>query len=288
MTPFHRLLLVGFTLCLVGGCANAGPRAAPRDSHGDASASVEDAGSAPDASSPADAGRRRSEREDGGVAPYDAGTGCTLGETRRCYEGDPEQAGIGQCHYGTQTCVEQGEFGGRYGPCTGSGSPAEEICDNDLDENCDGTPDDGCATYGYGAWTTWDLCSEACGGGEQTRTRPCLDQDGTEVDCELCGGECEERRSCNEQVCEPTTCGSMTQWQECSIRSYVDGVHGDDSSPSACADSCGEMAAGCAKYIQYPSSAVCVCHDMVGIMDAEGSFAPDNRHGWSIHSANCF
>jgi hypothetical protein len=45
----------------------------------------------------------------------------------------------GTCRAGSQTCAA-----GTWGTCTGEVGPAPERCGNGLDENCNGTADDGC------------------------------------------------------------------------------------------------------------------------------------------------
>jgi hypothetical protein len=148
--------------------------------------------------------------------------------------------------------------------------------------------DEDCATHTYGDWSAWNACSEPCGGGTQSRMRECLDGAAV-VDCALCGGNCQESRACNERVCDgpPTTCGAMMQWRQCSVRSYVPGIHGDNSSATACAQSCGAKSAGCASYIVYPTSTVCVCHDTPGLQEPTFPFERTNTMGNTIYGANC-
>lgn len=79
--------------------------------------------------------------DDGGVldAPsVDAGEGCIEGADREC----PGNSDIGVCTPGTQTCVS-----GLWGECIGAILPSLEEC-NGLDDDCNGTPDDGASENG--------------------------------------------------------------------------------------------------------------------------------------------
>jgi hypothetical protein len=72
---------------------------------------------------------------------------CTLGDSQACFPGALAQRGVGACLDGTQACVgdPSGEFG-EWGPCDGAITAATEVCEaGNLDEDCNGTPNDGCA-----------------------------------------------------------------------------------------------------------------------------------------------
>lgn len=74
----------------------------------------------------------------------DDGCNCQPGRVSSCYRGPVASRGKGQCADGTMTCVGSGEFG-KWGPCTGDVLPAAEVCDpGGMDENCNGTPNEGC------------------------------------------------------------------------------------------------------------------------------------------------
>ncbi len=77
----------------------------------------------------------------------DEGCTCTGGQTQQCFSGPPWLAGKASCTYGTQTCIQSGEFGS-WGPCVGDGKDCtgnpEEICFNNIDDDCDGEIDEGC------------------------------------------------------------------------------------------------------------------------------------------------
>ncbi len=65
-----------------------------------------------------------------------------------CAMGDEEPCGIdtGICRKGTRACQ-----GGQWGECRGSTEPEEEEnCDDDLDNDCNGSVNDGCACAGDG------------------------------------------------------------------------------------------------------------------------------------------
>jgi len=82
------------------------------------------------------------DNECNGVA--DNGCACVPGQTQRCYDGAPAQAGRGVCVWGMQTCQGTGEFGD-WGACTGAGRPQPVECGRMMDFRCNGNIDEGCA-----------------------------------------------------------------------------------------------------------------------------------------------
>jgi hypothetical protein len=60
---------------------------------------------------------------------------CEPGDADECYDGMPVTLDVGACHGGSRTCGVTGT----WGTCTGQTLPGDEICDNDIDEDCDGS-----------------------------------------------------------------------------------------------------------------------------------------------------
>ena len=71
----------------------------------------------------------------------DDGCVCAPGATAACYDGPAGTEGVGVCAAGTMTCVADGSG---YGACGGSVGPSAETCGDGLDNDCDGTVDEGC------------------------------------------------------------------------------------------------------------------------------------------------
>lgn len=78
----------------------------------------------------------------------DEGCSCSIGTQQPCFGGTPSQSTLPNCVKGTQNCSASGEFG-QWGTCTGwncgPATPPPEICNNGVDEDCDGVIDDGCS-----------------------------------------------------------------------------------------------------------------------------------------------
>ena len=79
---------------------------------------------------------------------------CTLGEERECYDGPEETRNIGACSSGRQVCSSVG-----WSPCTNQILPAAEACEpNEMDEDCNGVPDDD-VDHDQDGWT---FCGGDC------------------------------------------------------------------------------------------------------------------------------
>jgi hypothetical protein len=118
------------------------------------------------------------------VAPFWAAGGCgsrtglaELGpDDEPCEPGEPAACGsnVGACRPGTKVCLDDETFG----PCLGAIEPVREAC-NGVDDDCDGTVDDG-----------FDL-GEACDGPDSDR---CADDVMT---CEGCTAGPNDLEMCN-------------------------------------------------------------------------------------------
>lgn len=63
---------------------------------------------------------------------------CTPGDTMPCYQGPPNTLGVGACQGGTATCLATGDG---WGTCVGQVLPTNELCADNIDQNCDGLVD---------------------------------------------------------------------------------------------------------------------------------------------------
>lgn len=169
-----KKLLVAVLVCLVG-CGGAVP--------GDGGAG--DAGTA-----------------DAGGNGADASTTCAPASTRDCYNGPANTAGVGVCLRGKQTCDVNGEWGSE---CVGEVVPSNELCDG-LDNDCDGTPDNGEPEAGAACSTglpgVCDPGLTKCSGGQlsctQTEFPSAETCDGLDNDC---NGVIDDSESLEGQSC---------------------------------------------------------------------------------------
>lgn len=78
------------------------------------------------------------------------------GDCSECSDGDEQTCGldIGACQEGSQTCS-----GGFWGTCEGGITPVPEVCNDNLDNNCDGEVNEGCVNQGQPCTTFPCTCT---------------------------------------------------------------------------------------------------------------------------------
>ncbi|MCB9644711.1 MAG: hypothetical protein H6728_16680 [Myxococcales bacterium] len=77
-----------------------------------------------------------------GLADDKCNETCTSGQSRECYSGAESTRNVGICKAGNQLCIN-----GTWSECQGEVLPTKEICDDKLDNDCNGKIDD-CLTPG--------------------------------------------------------------------------------------------------------------------------------------------
>ncbi len=73
----------------------------------------------------------------GGSCTADPGEACDPGAVEDCYSGADGTDGVAACHGGTRRCLDSGY----WSSCSGEVTPTQDICGNNIDEDCDGTAD---------------------------------------------------------------------------------------------------------------------------------------------------
>ncbi len=120
----------------------------------------------------------------------DDGCPCQPGRVGPCFRGPPSARGVGLCADGTMTCFGSGEFGS-WGECTGDVVPVAEACDpGGVDENCNGSKNEGCECSVGAPAVPCGIDVGACKKGTQScvdgKLGPCVG--GIEPTAETCNG----------------------------------------------------------------------------------------------------
>lgn len=72
---------------------------------------------------------------------------CTPNSTQACYTGSNNTKNVGACKEGLKTCNSDG----KWGACENEVLPTDEICGDEVDNNCNGQKDEGCGCEEIGA-----------------------------------------------------------------------------------------------------------------------------------------
>jgi hypothetical protein len=176
----------------------------------------------------------------------DEGCACTAGATQPCWSGEPSTKNEGACKAGTQSCSN-----GAWGACAGQVLPSPEIC-NGLDDDCNGSVDDGFDAVTCGAGICQATIEKSCVNGVE---QPCEPGPPAAEVCDgldnNCDGLVDEGCACkkgDEKPCYPgnpqdlkpgaackqgtQSCNSAGQWGACEgavtpITEKCDGLDND-------------------------------------------------------------
>lgn len=89
-----------------------------------------------------------------GESDEDCGGGeCTDGETDACYSGPEGTDGVGGCAAGQRTCSD-----GAWDECQGESTPAEEVSNDGIDNDCDGAVDENVFSSVQLSGGHWHMC----------------------------------------------------------------------------------------------------------------------------------
>lgn len=112
------------------------------------------------------------ELDDNNDGNVDEGCACERNATQACWPGDPSNRNVGECRDGVQHCVGEEEFV-HWSSCEGYVLPTEDVEGNALDENCDGGDGDSCEPTGA------EICNDDldndCDGDTDCRDAECAE-----------------------------------------------------------------------------------------------------------------
>ena len=84
---------------------------------------------------------------------------CTPGKKQTCgYQGDPATENVGPCRAGVRTCKDDGSWGKCEDEVLPVSEFGDELCNNGIDDDCNGVVDDGTDFDGDGVGSCFDCC----------------------------------------------------------------------------------------------------------------------------------
>ncbi len=125
----------------------------------------------------------------------DAAEGCECSPPtdQPCYSGPPSTGSAGPCHGGTRDCVDGGA-GYAWTACEGEVLPEDEVCGDGVDQDCDGTADDGCGPPPDGDGDGYTVFEGDCDDADPGRS-PAADEACNGLD-DNCDGTVDEGCAC--------------------------------------------------------------------------------------------